>query len=206
MQSSTAEFFKDQLKTPELPTPVWKGPGGYAGGHESRGAVPDLARNRSFFYNMGEVLVDHILYDWEWTGDLAFMATAFDVISDKLLWEERCLDPDGDGLYENWLNTWVSDAHWYNGSGCIQASVYNWRANRLMAGGGKRLLPLVNPANLDDWLCNPYARSGFVQMLGEKTHARILDLDLGEETQIESCELECLSNEVLVGLLGVTLL
>jgi hypothetical protein len=139
VQSSTAEFFKDQLRSPEMPAPKWQGPGGYASGHECRGAVPDLARNRSYFYNMGEVLVDHILYDWEWTGDLQFMASAFDFIADKLLWEERCLDPDGDGLYENWLNTWVSDAHWYNGSGCIQASVYNWRANRLMADVAARL-------------------------------------------------------------------
>ena len=139
MQSSTAEFFKDQAKEPEYPSPVWQGPGGYPSGHVCRGAVPDLARNRSYFYNMGEVLVDHILYDWEWTGDLPFMTRAFDFIADKLLWEERCLDPDGDGLYENWLNTWVSDAHWYNGSGCIQASVYNWRANRLMADIARRL-------------------------------------------------------------------
>ena len=139
VQSSTAEFFKDQAKQPEYPSPVWKGPGGYASGHVCRGAVPDLARNRSYFYNMGEVLVDHMLYDWEWTGDLPFMTRAFDFIADKLLWEERCLDPDGDGLYENWLNTWVSDAHWYNGSGCIQASVYNWRANQLMADIAQRL-------------------------------------------------------------------
>jgi len=67
------------------------------------------------------------------------MESAFDFIADKLLWEERCLDPDGDGLYENWLNTWVSDAHWYSGSGCIQASVYNWRANALMADIAPRL-------------------------------------------------------------------
>jgi len=139
VQSSTAEFFADQVKEPEMPSPQWTPPSGYPGGHISRGAVPDLARNRSYFYNMGEVLVDHILYDWQWTGDLAFMEEAFDFIADKLLWEERCLDPDGDGLHENWLNTWVSDAHWYNGSGCIQASVYNWRANAVMADIAPRL-------------------------------------------------------------------
>ena len=75
-----------------------------------------------------------------------------------------------------------------------------------LAGGSTRVLALVNPHNLDDWLCTPYAQSGFVQYLGEKTHALILDLDLGEERRVESVELECLSNEVLVGLLGVTLL
>lgn len=139
VQSSTAEFFPGQAQVPERPCPSWHRPDGYSAGHVSRGAVPDTARTSHFFYNMGEVLVDHILYDWEWTGDLAFMERAFDFIADKLLWEERLLDADGDGLYENWLNTWVSDAHWYNGGGCIQASVYNWRANAIMADVASRL-------------------------------------------------------------------
>ena len=164
VQSSTSELFPWQVKSPEFPAPFWDRPGGLTAGHLCRGAVPDIAYGRiedrtaelkrrfgadnpyldfalrhSYFYNMGEVLVDHILYDWEWTGDTDFIAKAFDFVADKLLWEERCLDADGDGLYENWLNTWVSDAHWYNGGGCIQASVYNWRANSVMADIARRL-------------------------------------------------------------------
>ena len=139
VRKSVLELLKDQIKEPEHPKPVWKRPGGYMQGHLCRGAIPDLARNKTFHYNMGEVLVDHILYDWEWTGDLDFMRRVFDQVADKLLWEERCLDADGDGLYENWLNTWISDAHWYNGGGGIQASAYNWRANRLMAETARRL-------------------------------------------------------------------
>jgi hypothetical protein len=64
----------------------------------------------------------------------------------------------------------------------------------------------VNPHNLDDWLCAPYAQTGLVQSLGEKTRALVLDMDLGRQCEIRSIELECLSNEVLVGLLGVTVL
>ncbi len=87
----------------------------------------------------------------------------------------------------------------------MQSQIENARITVHLAGGGKRLLPLVNPHNLDDWLCHPNAQTGLVQPLGEKTHALVLDMDLGEETEITQIELECLSNEVLVGLLGVTL-
>jgi len=139
VQSSTSAFFPLQIKTPEYSSVVWH-EDGFARGAEFRGGLqPELLGNKEIFYNMGEVLVDHILYDWEWTGDLEFMTRAFDFITDRLLWEERCLDADNDGLYENWLNTWISDNHWYNGGGCIQASVYNWRANRVMADVAKRL-------------------------------------------------------------------
>jgi hypothetical protein len=141
VQSSTAEFFREQIKTPEFPS-IRCRPDGYSDGHLCRGALPEAAhstRRNKCVLNPGEVLVDHILYDWEWTGDLVFMARVFEHIADKLLWEERCLDADGDGLYENVLNTWVSDAHWYSGSGCIQASVYNWRANQRMAEIAARL-------------------------------------------------------------------
>jgi hypothetical protein len=59
------------------------------------------------------------------------------------------------------------------------------------------------PHNLDDWLCVPYAQTGLVQSLGEKTHAFVLDVDLGQQCEIRSIDLECLGNEVLAGLLGV---
>ena len=78
--------------------------------------------------------------------------------------------------------------------------------------GERKVLPLINPDNLDDWLSTTsysiksYAQSGFIQEFGANTHGLILDMDLGELCQIHSVELECLSNEILVGLLGLTLL
>ena len=69
-------------------------------------------------------------------------------------------------------------------------------------GGGQRGRLAVGR----DWLCVPYAQAGLVQSLGETPHALVLDMDLGEEVEIKNIELECLSNEVLVGLLGVTVI
>lgn len=54
-------------------------------------------------------------------------------------WEERIFDYDNDGLYQNFLNTWISDGHSYNGAGCAQSSAYNFRANLIMAKIAKKL-------------------------------------------------------------------
>lgn len=121
---------------------VYTGPGPYSSLSHSHGFVPEYPLDRStealkprqtIFYNMQEVFVDQTLHHLEWTRDLALARAAFPVLRDVLAWETRILDPDGDGLYQNWLNTWVSDAHAYNGGGCAQASAYNFRAHTVMA-------------------------------------------------------------------------
>ena len=70
----------------------------------------------------------------------------------------------------------------------------NWR----VPGGGAGAARPSTPST--------FAQAGLVQSLGEKTHALVLDMDLGEEVEIKNIELECLSNEVLVGLLGITVM
>lgn len=103
------------------------------------GCIPDNLAGRSFGYNMQEVAVDMWLHHLEWTGDLGFAREMFDTVTRVLNYERRVFDPEDDGLYRNQLNTWVSDAHWYNGGGCAQASAYNFRANRLMAEVARKL-------------------------------------------------------------------
>lgn len=113
---------------------AYAGPGPFAEIRNSTGFIPDMPDGRrTMFYNMQEVAVDMILHSIRWTGDFAYAREVFPVIDRVLAWESRVLDSDGDGLYENWLNTWISDAHSYNGGACTQSSVYNWRANTTMA-------------------------------------------------------------------------
>ena len=90
-------------------------------------------------YDMQEVAIDMTLYYLENTADDATAADIWDRLMELLDWEERILDPDGDGLYQNFLNTWISDGHSYNGAGCAQASAYNYAANRRAAAIGKRI-------------------------------------------------------------------
>lgn len=99
---------------------------------------PDL-HGRGFGYNMQEVAIDMLLHNLEWTKDLTVAKQTFERLSQALRFESRAFDPDNNGLYQNFLNTWVSDGHPYNGGECSQASAYNYRANRLMALIAKEL-------------------------------------------------------------------
>ncbi len=90
-------------------------------------------------YNMQECALDMMLYYIEWTGDLAIAERYYDELCSMVEWETRIFDPDNDGLYQNILNTWISDGHNYNGAGCAQSTAYNYRANLVMAKIAKRL-------------------------------------------------------------------
>jgi hypothetical protein len=97
----------------------------------STGFIPCIL-GRKDIYNMQEVAVDMVFHHLQWTGDMELARFIFDDLSGILDWEERILDPDNDGLYQNFLNTWISDGHHYNGGGCAQASAYNYLANLIM--------------------------------------------------------------------------
>ena len=90
-------------------------------------------------YNMQEVALDMLFHHLERHGGLDLAKELFNDIKGVLDWEERILDPDQDGLYQNFLNTWISDGHSYNGGGCTQASAYNYLANLMMAKVAKKL-------------------------------------------------------------------
>ena len=130
-------------------------------------------------YNMQEVAVDMLLYHLQWTGDLEQAKELFKKISGVLDWEERILDSDEDGLYQNFLNTWISDGHSYNGGGCAQASAYNYHANQTMAGiAGKLQLPadtfraratkILNAFKEKLWLPDKGVIAEYVDTIGNK--------------------------------------
>ncbi|NPV09451.1 MAG: DUF4450 domain-containing protein [Anaerolineae bacterium] len=93
------------------------------------GAISDMLERRGVFYNMTEVFLNQVLHHLEWTGDLGLGREVYPSLLALRGWEKRTFDPDNDGLYENAINTWCSDNHWYLGGGCVQASAYNYAAN-----------------------------------------------------------------------------
>ncbi|MFA6930655.1 MAG: hypothetical protein WCT05_10025, partial [Lentisphaeria bacterium] len=95
--------------------------------------------HRDDIYDMQEVAVDMTLFYLDHSGDLECGERIFERLCEILDWEERILDPDADGLYQNFLNTWISDGHSYNGGACTQASAYNCYANRKTAQLGRKL-------------------------------------------------------------------
>ncbi|MBQ2999224.1 MAG: hypothetical protein IJD64_02060 [Clostridia bacterium] len=90
-------------------------------------------------YNMQECAFDMMMYYIEWSGNLQIAEQYFDELCMMLDWEERTFDPDGDGLYQNKLNTWISDGHNYNGAGCNQSTAMNYRANYVLAQIAKKI-------------------------------------------------------------------
>ncbi|NLF93364.1 MAG: hypothetical protein GX564_05705 [Oligosphaeraceae bacterium] len=95
--------------------------------------------HRDDIYDMQEVAVDMTLFYLQNSADLETGGKIYDRLLEILSWEARILDPDGDGLYQNFLNTWISDGHSYNGAGCAQASIYNFTANLVTARLGRKL-------------------------------------------------------------------
>ncbi len=83
--------------------------------------------------NMGEVYMDQLYSYYCWTGDRDLMKKLWPVVKRVLRWEKKTLDPDNDWLYENHVNTWISDGHWYGGGPGVQSSAYLYRAYRLAA-------------------------------------------------------------------------
>lgn len=91
------------------------------------------------FYNMNEVFLDQVRHYFDYTGDLELMRELYPVCEGILQWEDRRLRPGEEPLYENALNTWISDQHWYTRAQCTQASAYMLGANTFMADLATRL-------------------------------------------------------------------
>ena len=90
-------------------------------------------------YNMQECALDMMLYYIEWSGNLEIAEKYYDDLCSMADWETRIFDPDDDGLYQNVLNTWISDGHNYNGAGCAQSTAYNYRANLVISKIAKKI-------------------------------------------------------------------
>jgi len=106
----------------------------------SRGHIPNMPfEGLKGQGNMQAVYIDQLLWHLQWTGDMDFAREMWPVLVEHLAWEKRCFDPDDDGLYENFANTMISDAHHYGGGPCTQASAYHYRACRLAALLAERL-------------------------------------------------------------------
>lgn len=50
-----------------------------------------------------------------------------------------CFDPDGDGLYESYNNTWPNDSVWFSGGGTVEQSAYVYYGHRAAADMRRRL-------------------------------------------------------------------
>ena len=107
---------------------------------EDAGALGSLLEyNPGVFYNMNEVFLDQTRAYYDYTDDVELMRRIYPVLQGILAWEDKRLQPNGEYLYENSLDTWISDSHWYIGGQCTQASAYMLGANRFVGDLAERL-------------------------------------------------------------------
>ncbi len=83
-------------------------------------AQPDTRMN----YNMYETFLDQAKKYWEYTGDSEFAKLLLPKLEGCIRREIRRLKPGKEWLFENSLNTWISDSHWTIVGQCTQASAY----------------------------------------------------------------------------------
>ena len=81
------------------------------------------------FYNMQTQFFDQIVEEYRWTADPNLGKFFREALELHLIWVRDCFDPDGDGVYESYINSWPSDSQWYNGGGTAEETSYAYRGH-----------------------------------------------------------------------------
>ena len=81
------------------------------------------------FYDMQTQFFDQIVEEYRWTADPELVKFFREALELHLNWIRDCFDPDGDGVYESYLNTWPTDSQWYNGGGTAEETSYAYRGH-----------------------------------------------------------------------------
>ena len=81
------------------------------------------------FYNMQTQFFDQIVEEYRWTNDPELISFFREALELHLFWVRDCFDPDGDGVYESYINTWPTDSQWYNGGGSAEETSYAYRGH-----------------------------------------------------------------------------
>lgn len=81
------------------------------------------------FYDMQSQFFDQLVEEYRWNSTPEFVRLLRPALELHLTWMDECFDPDGDGLYESYINTWPTDSQWYNGGGTAEETSYAYRGH-----------------------------------------------------------------------------
>lgn len=81
------------------------------------------------FYDMQSQFFDQIVEEYRWTNNPELVKFFRKALELHLLWMRECFDPDGDGVYESYINVWPTDSQWYNGGGTAEETSYAYRGH-----------------------------------------------------------------------------
>jgi len=89
-------------------------------------------------YNFQTQFFDQLIHAWRWTGDKELETLLREALALHMEWVQECFDPDDDGLYESYINTWPTDSVWYNGGGSPEESAYAYAGYLALAELARR--------------------------------------------------------------------
>jgi hypothetical protein len=81
-------------------------------------------------YDMQSLFFDQIQHAWRWTGDAELEGLLRRSLDLHCQYIQECFDPDKQGIYESYANTWPTDDQWYNGGGTSEETAYAYRAEQ----------------------------------------------------------------------------
>jgi hypothetical protein len=81
------------------------------------------------FYDMQTQFFDQVIEEWRFSADPDLEKILRPALELHLTWMRDCFDPDHDGIYTSYLNTWPTDSQWYNGGGTAEETSYAYRGH-----------------------------------------------------------------------------
>ena len=88
----------------------------------------------------------------------------------------------------------------------MQTAVENARLTVQYADGGSTAVSLVYPDNCDDWLTAALQKKNEAFYFSDFNHGLVQIIRLDLERELAALEIEAIANEVILGVLGVTIL
>jgi hypothetical protein len=86
--------------------------------------------HQPWHYDMQSQFFDQLIHAWRWTGDPDLEKILRPALELHLEYIHDCFDPDDDGLYESYANTWPTDDQWYNGGGTAEETAYAYTGHK----------------------------------------------------------------------------
>ncbi len=95
-------------------------------------------RQDQHFYNFQTQFFDQLVHAWRWTGNAELEKLLRPALELHLQWQQECFDPDDDGLYESYINTWPTDSVWYAGGAGGEETAYAYTGHLAAADLARR--------------------------------------------------------------------
>jgi hypothetical protein len=88
-----------------------------------------IPNQNSTMYDMQSQFIDALVESWRFTADPEMEALLRPALELHLDYLARVFDPDGDGTYESFSNTFLTDSVWSNGGGTPDETAFAYRGH-----------------------------------------------------------------------------